>query len=136
MSAASSAAMVAALSATPYALVAGAMVGSLDASVDDSPLIGLLVANEIAMLSASGQDGAVLFTSARVIVAEQAGILNKRLAVKSFSRQAIIAYAIDPDTHVTLTLSGAFGTAALVFASGFDPMVLSQWLGETLAPKT
>lgn len=135
MSAATNAAMIAAMSSSPYSLSAGAQVGGiLPNGVEDSPLIGLLVAGETALLGTSGEGGSVLFTSGRVIVAEQTGIMSKRLAVKAFRRDTIFAYTIDPDKAVTLTLFGAFGQAALVFDPGFDPMLLSDWLGETLAP--
>ena len=88
------------------------------------------------MFASGGDSGAALFTSARVIVAEQVGIMSKRLAVKAFRRDTILAYSIDPDAAVTLTLMGGFGQALLVFDQGFDPMLLSDWLGETLAPPT
>lgn len=137
MSAATNAAMLAAMSSTPYALSGGAQVGgALPNGVEDSPLTGLLVAGEEALLGASGESGAVLFTSARVIIAEQTGIMSKRLAVKAFRRDTIFAYTIDPDKAVTLTLLGAFGQAALVFDPGFDPMLLSDWLGATLVTST
>ena len=35
---------------------------------------------------------------------------------------------------VSITLIGSFGQAVLIFDAGFDPMQLSDWLGETLAP--
>lgn len=92
-----------------------------------------MVEGERAIFASGGGDGAVLFTSSRVIVAEQVGIMNKRLAVKGFRRDSIFGYGIDPDKAVTLTLHGYFGLAALVFDQGFDPMLLSPWLGETLA---
>lgn len=130
--AATNAAMMAAMTSSPYTLVGAAMVGGAIENVEDSQLIGLLVSGEEAILAAGGEDGAVLFTSTRVIVAEQSGIINKRLAVKAFRRDAIVSYAIDPDKLVNLTLFGAFGQVSLYFETGFDPMLLSQWLGETL----
>ena len=133
---ATNAAMMAAMASAPYTLSGGASVGSALTNVQDSPLIGLLVAGERGLFGTSGESGSVLFTSTRVIIAEQAGILSKRLAVKAFRRDSIFAYAIDPDKAVTLTLFGAFGQAMLVFDAGFDPMLLSDWLGETLAPKS
>lgn len=110
------------------------MVGAALADANESSLAGLLVGSERALCASGGDSGAALFTSARVIVAEQVGIMSKRLAVKAFRRDAILAYSIDPDTLVTLTLMGSFGQATIVFDQGFDPMLLSDWLGETLAP--
>ena len=133
MSAATNAAMMAAMSSTAQLSVSGAMVGSALPDANDSALAGLMVEGERAIFASGGNDGAVLFTSSRVIVAEQVGIMNKRLAVKAFRRDAIFGYGIDPDKAVTLTLHGYFGLAALVFDQGFDPMLLSPWLGETLA---
>ncbi len=133
MSAATNAAMLAAMSSTSQLSVLGAPVGSALPNPADSVLGGLLVEGEHAIFASGGEDGAVLFTSSRVIIAEQVGIMNKRLAVKAFRRDAIIGYGIDPDKGVTLTLHGHFGQAALVFDPGFDPMALSQWLGDTLA---
>ncbi len=119
---------------TPPVFVQGAMVGGLLAGgVEESALIGLLVPGETAQLATGGESGSALFTSARVLIAERVGILSKRLAVKAIRRDAIVAYTIDPDTLVTLTLQGgSFGTANLFFDNGFDPMHLSTWLGETL----
>ena len=125
--------MMAAMSSTAQLSVSGAMVGSALPDAKDSALSGLMVEGERAIFASSGGDGAVLFTSSRVIVAEQIGIMNKRLAVKAFRRDAIFGYGIDPDKAVTLTLHGYFGLAALVFDQGFDPMLLSPWLGGTLA---
>jgi len=133
MSAATNAAMMAAMSSTAQLSVSGAMVGSALPDANDSALAGLMVEGERAIFASGGGDGAVLFTSSRVIVAEQVGIMSKRLAVKGFRRDAIFGYGIDPDKAVTLTLHGYFGLAALVFDQGFDPMLLSPWLGETLA---
>ncbi len=133
MSAATNAAMMAAMSTTSQLSVSGAMVGSALPDANDSALAGLMVDGERAIFASAGADGAVLFTSSRVIVAEQVGIMSKRLAVKAFRRDAIFGYGIDPDKFVTLTLHGYFGLAALVFDQGFDPMLLSPWLGETLA---
>lgn len=129
---ATNAALTAAMASSPYTLVGAAMVGSAIENVEDSQLIGLLVSGEEPILAAGGEDGAVLFTSTRVIVAEQSGIISKRLAVKAFRRDAIVSYAIDPDKLVNLTLFGAFGQVSLYFETSFDPMLLSQWLGETL----
>ncbi len=133
MSAATNAAMMAAMSSTAQMSVSGAMVGSALPDANDSALAGLMIDGERAIFASGGDDGAVLFTSSRVIVAEQVGIISKRLAVKSFRRDAVFGYGIDPDRAVTLTLHGYFGMAALVFDQGFDPMLLSPWLGETLA---
>ena len=133
MSTATNAAMMAAMASTAQMSVSGATVGSVLADANDSALAGLMVEGERAILASGGDDGAVLFTSTRVIVAEQVGIMNRRLAVKAFRRDMIFGYGIDPDKAVTLTLHGHFGMAALVFDPGCDPMVLSQWLGETLA---
>lgn len=133
---ATNAAMIAAMSSSPYTLSGGAMVGGALDSVEDSPLLGLLVRDETALLATSGEGGSALFTSGRVIIAEEAGILSKRLAVKAFRRNSIFAYTIDPDKAVSLTLFGAFGQALMVFDPGFDPMLLSDWLGETLAPSS
>ena len=133
MNAAASAAAMAAMANSPYTMVGQALVGTLLTSVEGSALFGLLVTGETALLAAGGEDGEVLFTSARVIVAERVGILNKRRAVKAFRRDAICGYAIDADTMISLTLLGpSFGSAVLVFDEGFDPMTLSTWLGETL----
>lgn len=133
MTAATNAAMMAAMSSTAQLSVSGAMVGSALPDANDSALAGLMVEGERAIFASGGSDGAVLFTSSRVIVAEQVGIMSKRLAVKAFRRDTIFGYGIDPDKAVTLTLHGYFGLAALVFDQGFDPMLLSQWLGDTLA---
>lgn len=133
MSAATNAAMMAAMSSTSQLSISGAMVGSALQNANDSALAGLLVEGERAIFASGGNDGAVLFTSSRVIVAEQVGIMNKRLAVKAFRRDAIFGYGIDPDKAAILTLHGRFGQAALVFDQGFDPMFLSPWLGDTFA---
>ncbi len=112
----------------------GALVGTLvDAGPERSSLAGLLIGTETAMIATDGADGASLFTSSRVIVAQKIGILNKRLSVAAIRRDTIVGYSIDPDSHVTLVLIGAFGRATLMFGDGFDPMHLSKWLGETLA---
>lgn len=129
---ATNAALTTAMTSSPYTLVGAAMVGSAIENVEDSQLSGLVVSGEEPILAAGGEDGAVLFTSTRVIVAEQSGIISKRLAVKAFRRDAIVSYTIDPDKLVNLTLFGAFGQVDLYFETGFDPMLLSQWLGETL----
>ena len=133
MSAATNAAMMAAMSSASQLTITGAMVGTALADPNDSALAGLMVEGKRALFASGGDDGAVLFTSSRVIVAEQVGIMSKRLAVKAFRRSMIFGYGIDPDKAVTLTLHGQFGLAALVFNPGFDPMLLSQWLGDTLA---
>lgn len=131
---ATNAAMLAAMSGTPHSFVAGARVGRLlEGGVDDSPLSGLMVAGERGELAAAGDKGAVLFTNARVIIAEEAGVMSKRLAVKAIRRDTISSYVIDPADTVALTLQGgSFGTVNIVFDAGFDPMQLSTWLGETL----
>lgn len=137
MSAAVTAATTAAtLASMPHDFIAGATVGKVIADAgENSTLFGLLVAGERAELATSGDNGAALFTSARVIVAERAGIINKRFVVKAFRRDAISAFAVDADTLVTLTLfGGSFGKATLIFDEGFEPMQLSTWLGETLVP--
>ena len=132
--AATSAATSAALASMPHDFITGATVGNMIADAgEDSTLFGLLVAGETTELATSGDNGAALFTSARVIVAERAGIINKRFVVKAFRRDAISAFSIDADTLVTLTLfGGSFGKATLIFDEGFEPMLLSTWLGETL----
>ena len=133
MNAATSAAAMAAMANSPYTMVGQATVGAQLSNVEESALFGLLVAGETALLAAGGDDGDVLLTSARVIVAERVGIISKRRAVKAFRRSAISAYSIDADSKVSLTLLGpSFGSAVLVFDEGFDPMTLSSWLGETL----
>lgn len=135
MSVAANAAMAAAMANAPYDLVTAALVGKPVAGpADQSSLAGLLVAGERAEFATEGEAGAALFTNARVIVAQRVGVLTKRLAVKAFPRGAIVAYSIDPDTLVTIELLGGFGKATLIFDTGFDPMLLSQWLGETLVP--
>ena len=138
MSAASSAAMAAAIASQPHDFVTGAQVGKpIAGGLAESSLVGLLVPGEEAVLAADGEAGGVLLTTARVLVAERVGILNKRMAVKSFRRDAITAFAIDVDRTVTVTLFGAsFGKAALIFDEGFDPMLLTGWLGETLVGTT
>lgn len=125
---------MAAMASSPHAFVPSASVGrELAGGTDDSALLDLMVAGETAVLATAGDDGAALFTSARLLVTEQVGIMSKRFAVKCFRRDAINAFAIDADGKVTLTLyGGSFGYATLVFADGFDPMRLSAWLGETL----
>lgn len=127
----------AALASMPHDFIAGATVGNvIDDAGENSTLFGLLVAGERAELATSGDNGSALFTSARVIVAERAGIINKRFVVKALRRDAISAFAIDADTLVALTLfGGSFGKATLIFDEGFEPMQLSTWLGETLAPR-
>ena len=132
MSAATSMVMAAAMASQPYDFVSGAMVGDVVPEPGQSQLSGLLVSGEHAILAAEGDGGCVLFTSTRVLIGEQAGIMSKRLAVKSLRRDSIIAYAIDPSTHVSVELIGAFGKATLHFAEGFNPMLLSEWLGSTL----
>ena len=99
-----------------------------------SPLAALLVTGETVMLATVGNRGSALFTSQRLLVAEEAGILTKRPLVKAIRRGAIDAYVIDRDETVTLALrGGGFGTAVLEFEDeGFDPMLLTAWLGETL----
>lgn len=135
MSTAANAALMAAMAASPHSLIGGAMVGrALAGGPGQSSLSGLLVAGETALFATEGDGGSALFTSSRVIVAEQAGLMKKRLTVKAFRRDSIIAYAIDPDSLVTLTLFGGFGQVVLHFDAGFDPMHISDWLGETLAP--
>lgn len=131
-----SAATTAALASMPHDFITGATIGSVIADAgENSSLFGLLVAGETAELATSGDNGSALFTSARVIVAERAGIISKRFVVKAFRRDAISAFAIDADTLVTLTLfGGSFGKATLIFDEGFEPMQLSTWLGETLVP--
>ncbi|OBX18015.1 hypothetical protein A9995_13835 [Erythrobacter sp. QSSC1-22B] len=130
----------AALASMPHDFITGATVGSVIADAEEnSTLFGLLVAGETAELATSGENGSALFTSARVIVAERAGIISKRFVVKVFRRDAISAFSIDADTLVTLTLfGGSFGKATLIFDEGFEPMQLSTWLGETFvdAPAT
>ncbi len=134
--AATSAATSAVLASMPHDFIAAATVGSVIAKAEEnSTLFGLLVAGETAELATSGDNGSALFTSARVIVAERAGIISKRFVVKALRRDAISAFSIDADTLVTLTLlGGSFGKAALIFDEGFEPMQLSTWLGETLVP--
>lgn len=138
MSAATNAAVMAAMANQPHDFVTGATVGTvIEGGAENSSLFGLLVAGETVGLATSGENGSALFTSARVIVAERVGIISKRFAVKAFRRDAISAFAIDADTMVTLTLfGGSFGKAALIFDPGFDPMQLSTWLGETLVDAT
>ena len=131
--------MMAAMASQPHSFVSGAKVGSLlEGGVDDSPLSGLLVDGERGDLAAAGEKGAVLFTTARVIIAEETGVMSKRLAVKAIRRDAITSYIIDPAEAVSLTLQGgSFGTVNIIFDAGFDPMQLSTWLGETLVgPQT
>ena len=134
MSGASGFALQAAMAAQSQMFIAGAMVGNvLDGGPESSDLYGLLVAGETAALATVGEGGSALFTSHRLLVAERKGMLSKRLAVKAIRRDGIATYAIDPDSIVSLTLSGgSFGTATLMFDPGFDPMHLTQWLGETL----
>lgn len=133
MSAATHVAMTAAMANTPHDFITAAQVGKALDDAESSSLFGLLVAGETVELATSGDNGSVLFTSARVLVAERVGIISKRFAVKAFRRDAISAFTIDADTLVTLTLfGGSFGKATLVFDEGFDPMQLSTWLGETL----
>jgi hypothetical protein len=118
----------------PHSFIAGAMVGDLvDGGVDASPLAGLMVKGEQAIVATAGESGSALFTSHRLLVGQRAGIISKRLTVSSLRRDAVVAYSIDPDSFVTLELLGVFGTATLMFDIGFDPMLLSHWLGETLA---
>ena len=126
----------AALASMPHEFIPAATVGNVIADAgENSTLFGLLVASETAELATSGDNGAALFTSARVIVAERAGIISKRFVVKALRRDAISAFSIDADTLVTLTLfGGSFGKAVLIFDEGFEPMQLSTWLGETLVP--
>ena len=126
----------AALASMPHDFIPAATVGNVIADAEEnSTLFGLLVAGETAELATSGDNGAALFTSARVIVAERAGIISKRFVVKALRRDAISAFSIDADTLVTLTLfGGSFGKAVLIFDEGFEPMQLSTWLGETLVP--
>lgn len=131
--------MTAAMTSSPYSLVGHARVGSTQHDgIEASPLLDMLVAGETPLLATSGEEGAALFTSARLLVAERVGILSKRRAVKVLRRRDITAYAIDADTDdATLTLLGAgFGMAVMVFDRGFDPMLLSAWLGETLTGST
>ena len=134
MSAATNAAVMAAMASTPHSFVEGARVGELLAGgPEESPLIGLLVAGERAELAAAGENGAVLLTNTRVIVAQETGMMKKRLAVKAIRRDAITGYTIDPADTVALTLQGgSFGTINIIFDAGFDPMQLSTWLGDTL----
>lgn len=108
------------------------MVGSIIPDAAQSNLAGLMVPGEAPIVATSGEAGSALFTSHRVLVAQQTGILTKRLAVSVFRRDQILAYSIDPSDYVTLKLIGAFGSATLLFDGGFDPMQLSSWLGETL----
>lgn len=135
MSAATNAALMAAMASSPHDFIPNAQVGGLIAGgPQDSSLFDLLVPGEAAVLATGGDNGAAMFTSARVLVAEQVGIVSKRFAVKAFRRDAISAFSIDSDKLVTLTVfGGSFGKATLIFDAGFDPMQLSTWLGETLA---
>lgn len=135
MSAATDAAMIAAMSNSAYTLVGGALVGAALADPgEESTLSGLMVDGETAEFGSNGENGAALFTSHRLLVAERVGMISKRMAVKAVRRSSIFSYAIDPDKTVSLSLFGTFGTVVLVFDEGFDPMLLSRWLGETLAP--
>jgi hypothetical protein len=132
VSAATSLAMAAAIASQPYDFISSAMVGDVVADPSQSQLSGLLLQGENAILATEGEAGCALFSDTRLLVGHQAGILSKRLAVKSLRRDGIIAYSIDPDTHVLLELLGNFGKATLYFESSFNPMHLSQWLGQTL----
>lgn len=118
----------------PHTFFEGIFVGEqIAGSANESQLSGLMIEGERAVLATSGDGGCALFTNYRLIVGEQAGLLSKRLRVKAISRTTIAAYTIDPDTTVTLELlGGVFGRARLIFDPDFDPMQLSQWLGETL----
>jgi hypothetical protein len=129
---------MAAVMNTPHDFITGAMGGAkvgalVDGGAERSSLAGLLVAGERGLIATDGDEGASLFTSSRVIVAQQVGIMKKRLSVAAIRRDTILGYSIDPSSHVTLILLGAFGRATLMFDEGFDPMHLSSWLGETLA---
>lgn len=123
---------MASASGSPHEFVSMAMVGSTVPEAGESNLAGLLISGEAPILATSGDSGSALFTSHRVLVAQQTGILTKRLAVSVFRRDQILAYSIDPSEYVTLKLFGSFGSATLMFDGGFDPMQLSSWLGETL----
>ena len=129
---------MAAMANEPHDFITAATVGAvLAGGPEASALFDLLVQGETAVLAVGGDNGSALFTSHRVLVAERVGIISKRMAVKAFRRDAISAYSIDVDTLVTLNLlGGSFGKATLVFDEGFDPMMLSPWLGETLAGTT
>lgn len=125
---------VASMMGEPHNFIFMAMVGNVvPGGPAASPLAGLLVSGERPMLATAGDSGSALFTSSRLLVGQQAGILSKRLTVKSLRRDHIFAYAIDPDSYVTLDLFGAFGKANLLFDAEFEPMQLSEWLGITLA---
>ncbi len=129
---------MAAVMNTPHEFITGAMGGvpvgkAVDGGPGGSSLAGLLVEGEQGLIATQGDDGASLFTSTRVIVAQQIGLLKKRLSVAAVRRNTILGYSIDPSSQVTLVLLGSFGKATLMFDEGFDPMHLSQWLGETLA---
>lgn len=134
MNAAMMAASTAAMASQPHHFIPAAKVGAaLAGGAEASVLFDLIVPGETAVLAVGGDNGSALFTSARVLVAEQVGIISKRMAVKAFRRDGISAYSIDVDTLVTVNLFGGnFGMATLIFDEGFDPMMLSQWLGETL----
>lgn len=133
MSLVTSGAMAAAMAGEPYEFISVAMVGDIVADPSQSQLFGLLLPNEVAILATKGEEGCALFTSSRLLVGLQVGILSKRLSVKSLRRDGIIAYSIDPDTLVALELIGNFGKAMLFFDKGFNPMRLSEWLGQAVA---
>ncbi|MGL5838002.1 MAG: hypothetical protein ACRCY3_05805 [Sphingorhabdus sp.] len=123
---------LAAVASQPYDFVTSAMVGSIVPDAEKSQLSPLLLPQEKAILATAGELGCALFTSHRLLVGEQTGIMTKRLAVKVLRRDTIMAYTIDPHDLVTMELIGGFGHATLNFDKDFNPMALSEWLGETL----
>lgn len=117
-----------------YVMVYNANVGSpLKGGLESSNLAGLMVKGEVANFAAEGPKGSVLFTDKRVLISEQVGVISKRMAVHSLRRTDIRAFSIDPSDDVTVVIIGKiFGQAILLFDKDFDPMLLTQWLGETL----
>ncbi len=109
------------------AVILGAEKDTGEVRAQIEPLLGK---DETIQFVTKGDSGGAVFTDRRLLIAADAGIINKRSAIYSIRRADIAAFKIDVSSYTEVTLRGpGFGEASLMFDADIDQLKLAAWFG-------
>lgn len=119
----------------PTSFIEGVFLGNEQGSAETiEQLESLLIEGETIDFATKGESGGAMFTSARLILVNEAGLFSKRSVVHFIKASAITAASIDASTFLEVKLAGnGFGGAHLYFDADQDPTKISKWCAAAMA---
>lgn len=94
----------------------------------------ILLEGEEVEIATRGDNSGAVFTNLRLIIVNEAGLLNKRSVISFIRTASIDGVSIDADSMFQVKLAGrGFGGAHLFFNDSIDKLKMTNWLSKAVS---